>query len=348
MQIIHILLSCSLLLIGGCKKESVNSNPDLVAPTNLEIARTVSNDGSGKVTVNATAKNAVSFKFEFGDGESISQSSGTTEYKYVEEGIHAYTITVTAVSSAGLKISKTTDVTISVTAPVPVLFWSDEFNIDGAPDPSKWVYDIGTGSDGWGNQELEYYTDRVDNVVVEGGLLKIKALKENYNASAYTSARIKSLGKFQFKYGVVKVGAKMPIGVGTWPAVWMLGADISAVGWPACGEIDIMEHLGRDLNTIYGTVHYPGRSGGNPVGSTMKISNAMTEFHEYKLEWSSESLKIYVDDKLFHTVNNSNAIPFNKDFFFLINLAIGGAFGGNVDPAFTNATLEVDYIRVYK
>lgn len=348
MSMLKMLLGVSLLFAESCKKDLTSSEPVLVPPTNLVVTANVSADGSGNVTINATANNAVSYTFDFGDGESITQGSGSIEHKYLEEGLHAYTIRVTAISSSGLKISKTTDVTITVTAPVPVLFWSDEFNVDGVPDQSKWVYDIGTGLDGWGNQELEYYTDRVDNVVVEGGLLKIKALKENYNASSYTSARIKSLGKFQFKYGVVKVGAKMPVGIGTWPAIWMLGADINTVGWPACGEIDIMEHLGRDLNKIYGTVHYPGRSGGNPVSATTVISNATTAFHEYKLEWSSKYIKFYVDDTLFHTVNNSTAVPFNKDFFFLINLAMGGAFGGSVDPAFTNATMEVDYIRLYK
>jgi len=228
------------------------------------------------------------------------------------------------------------------------LFWSDEFEVSGSPDSSKWSYEIGNGPDGWGNQELEYYTNESNNAFVKNGMLNIQAIKENYEGRHYTSARLISKGKFEFTYGVVKIRAKMPIGVGTWPAVWMMGADINTVGWPACGEIDITEHLGRDLNTIYGTVHYPGRSGGNPVGATTMISNATTEFHEYKLEWSNESLKFYVDDTLFHTVANSIDIPFNKNFFFLVNLAIGGGFGGAVDPDLTSATMEVDYIRVYK
>ena len=228
------------------------------------------------------------------------------------------------------------------------LYWSDEFNVSGRPDSSKWSYEIGNGPDGWGNQELEYYTNESKNAFVKNGMLNIQAIKENYEGRHYTSARLISKGKFEFTYGVVKIRAKMPIGVGTWPAIWMMGADIDDLGWPACGEIDIMEHLGRDLNTIYGTVHYPGRSGGNPVGSTMKISNATTEFHEYKLEWSSESLKFYVDDTLFHKVANSTDIPFNKNFFFLVNLAVGGGFGGAVDSNLMGATMEVDYIRVYK
>lgn len=150
------------------------------------------------------------------------------------------------------------------------------------------------------------------------------------------------------KYGKVEVRAKIPAGVGTWPAIWMLGADIGTAGWPACGEIDIMEHRGSELNKIFGTLHYPGRSGGNADGNTKVIANATTEFHLYTLDWSAASIKIYADNILVHTVANSTAIPFNHDFFFILNLAIGGNFAGAVDATLSNATMEVDYIRVYK
>ena len=148
--------------------------------------------------------------------------------------------------------------------------------------------------------------------------------------------------------GRIEVRAKFPTGVGTWPAAWMLGDNIGTVGWPNCGETDIAEHLGRDLNKIYGTLHYTGRSGGNADGGTKVISNATTEFNKYSLEWTAASIKIFVDDQLIHSVVNSTNIPFNHDFFFILNVAMGGAFGGAVDPAFTNSTMEVDYIRVYK
>jgi beta-glucanase (GH16 family) len=157
-----------------------------------------------------------------------------------------------------------------------------------------------------------------------------------------------SKNKFAFTYGKVEVRAKLPAGVGTWPAIWMLGSDISSAGWPNCGEIDIMEHRGSELNKIFGTLHYPGRSGGNADGGTKVISNATTEFHTYSIDWSATAIKIYVDDQLYHTVANSASIPFNHDFFFILNIAMGGGFGGTVDPAFTNATMEIDYIRVYK
>ena len=226
------------------------------------------------------------------------------------------------------------------------LIWSDEFSHNGAPDSSKWNYELGAG--GWGNNELEYYTSRPQNVIVKDGKLYITALKGNYQGSDYTSARIVTKGKFSFKYGKVEVRAKLPSGVGTWPAIWMLGSNIDSAHWPASGEIDIMEHLGRQLNKIYGTLHYPGHYGGNANGKTTMISNATTQFHVYGLEWSPTVIKISVDGKVYQTVENSPEIPFNHNFFFILNLAMGGNFGGPVDPSVTKATMEVDYVRVYQ
>ena len=228
------------------------------------------------------------------------------------------------------------------------LIWAEEFNADGAPNPSNWVYDLGNGSWGWGNNELENYTSRPENVIVQGGLLKIRAARETYKGSAFTSARIKSQNKFEFKYGRVDVSAKLPKGAGTWPAIWMLGSNIGKVDWPACGEIDIMEHKGSELNKIYGTLHYPGRSGGNADEGTRTISDATTAFHTYSLDWSDKFICIYVDDQLVNKVANSETSSFNHNFFLILNLAMGGTFGGPVDSEFNEATLEVDYIRVYQ
>jgi beta-glucanase (GH16 family) len=225
------------------------------------------------------------------------------------------------------------------------LIWSDEFNYNGAPDSSKWNYNLGAG--GWGNQELEYYTKRPQNVNVSDGTLHITALKENYEGSEYTSARILTKDKFSFKYGRVEARAKLPTGVGTWPAIWMLGSNIDSVGWPACGEIDIMEHLGRDLNKIYGTLHYPGHSGAHANGKTTMIENA-NEFHIYEVEWSPKEIKISVDGKIYQIVKNSKEIPFNHNFFIIINMAMGGNFGGPVAPNLSTETMEVDYVRVYQ
>ena len=143
-------------------------------------------------------------------------------------------------------------------------------------------------------------------------------------------------------------GARLPKGNGPWPAIWMLGSNIGTTGWPACGEIDIMEHHGFEMNKIFGTLHYPGRSGGNPDGNTKMISDASTAFHKYSLEWSASAIRILVDDQLCHFVKNSSDLPFNHNFFLILNLAIGGTFGGVVDPQLAGATMEVDYIRVYQ
>ena len=335
----------SLNVFASCKKAEAPKNP---APSNIVINATVSSDGSGNVDFTTTATNAVTYSYEFGNGEVQDVPTGAVTYKYATVGTIDYTVTVTAKNSTGLSASAKKTISVTVKPTIPSLVWSDEFDKNGAPDPTKWIYDIGTGASGWGNNELQYYTNRLENAVVENGILKIKAIKENYSGSAYTSARLLTRGKYEFKYGTVEIRAKVPAAVGTWPAVWMLGFDFPTVGWPACGETDILEHRGSELNTIVAALHYPGRSGGNPVKGQTVIQNASTEFHLYKFDWTSTSMQFFVDGKLFHTVANNASIPYNKNFFFLVNLAMGGGFGGPVDPAFTNATFEVDYIRVYK
>jgi hypothetical protein len=388
------------------------------------------------------------------------------------------------------------------------LVWSDEFDVDGAPDPTKWGYDLGAG--GWGNGEAQTYTDNAENVRVENGMLKITAkatgaggggathyyddvtligatetnlqdfegaapqfeafggnstevianpdasgintstmvassfkpngsevwagsffdldapvdlttstsislktwspavgavvrlkiedqsdntkfIEIDANTSvaeawetltfdisaaspavdptvsydrvvlffdfgvspmgdaAYTSARIKSENLYEFTYGRVEIRAKLPSAGGTWPALWALGADFDEVGWPATGEIDIMEHVGNNANTTSSALHYPGNFGGNAVTDDTSVPTATTEFHNYTVEWTPDSIKFVVDDELIHLSFENNATtPFNKDFFFIMNIAMGGTLGGTIDGAFTEDTMEVDYIRVYQ
>lgn len=228
------------------------------------------------------------------------------------------------------------------------LVWSDEFDVDGAPDPANWTYDLGAGTNGWGNNESQTYTDRVDNVKVENGVLKITAKAENFNGSNYTSARIKSEGLYDFTYGTVEVRAKLPTGGGTWPAIWTLGSDYQTNTWPAAGEMDIMEHVGNNQDVIYGTVHHPGAFAGNADGGNLNVTGVSTDFHVYKLEWTATDIKFFVDDQQFHQVANDSTLPFDKDFFFIMNIAMGGDFGGVIDPSFVESTMEVDYIRVYQ
>lgn len=225
------------------------------------------------------------------------------------------------------------------------LVWSDEFNVDGAPDSTKWGYDLGAG--GWGNNEVQTYTNTATNSIVSNGTLKINLIKSGSN---FTSARLKSENKFEFTYGKVEVRAKLPFGGGTWPAIWMLGANYDQTGstWPACGEIDIMEHKGNQPNVIYGTLHYPGVSPGGGNSGNTTITNATSDFHIYSAIWSPTSVQIFVDGTLFHSVANTNSLPFNHDFFLILNVAMGGDFGGTIDPTFTQSNMEIDYVRVYQ
>ncbi|MGB3008496.1 MAG: glycoside hydrolase family 16 protein [Chitinophagaceae bacterium] len=227
------------------------------------------------------------------------------------------------------------------------LVWADEFNYKGLPDSNKWKFEI--GGHGWGNNELQYYSEKDTlNAKVENGVLKINARKQKKENREYTSARIVTKSKADFKYGRIEARAKLPASVGTWPAIWMMGNNIDQMHWPACGEIDIMEHRGKDLNKIFGTLHYPGHSGGNANGNTITIPSATTAFHIYAVEWDAKEINFFVDGQLYHTVSNNVSIPFNHNFYIILNLAIGGNFAGKVDPSFTTDAMEIDYIRVFR
>ena len=299
-------------------------------------------DGSGTVNFTVSATNATSYKILIGS-ETFTSSNGKFTYNFNTPGTNNYTIYVSAYRGDKY-ISSSTNINVYK---APTQLWSDEFNTDGVPNPNNWGYDTGNNN-GWGNNELEYYTNRQENAYVSNGTLKIVLKKELYQGFNYTSARLQSKGKFSFKYGRVDIRAKLPSGGGTWPALWMLGDNITTAGWPACGEIDIMEHVGNQLNKIFGTLHHPNHSGGNADGGTTNISNATTEFHIYSLDWSPTQIKFYVDNQLFYTFANNSSLPFNQNFFFIMNVAMGGNFGGSVDPNFTSSSLEVDYIRVYQ
>jgi len=255
---------------------------------------------------------------------------------------------VFAISSSGNSIGDFKKIEIFNSDNRKVLVWSDEFNIDGAPNSNNWGYDIGTGNNGWGNGESQYYTNSSNNVIVENGLLKITAKKESFQGANYTSSRLLSKGKFDFTYGTVEVRAKLPEGKGTWPAIWMLGSNFETITWPACGEIDIMEHVGNDQNKIHSTLHYPNNFGGNANGNSITVANVSSEFHTYEVVWNKDSINFTVDGNEIHTFSNSNNVPFNHDFFIILNVAMGGSFGGAIDENFTESTMEIDYIKVYQ
>ncbi|MGY5850036.1 family 16 glycosylhydrolase [Salegentibacter sp. F14] len=225
------------------------------------------------------------------------------------------------------------------------LLWEANFDTDGDLDPAVWNFETGN-NDGWGNQESQYYTQ--DNAVVSGGNLVITAKAEGREGFDYTSSRVTTQDNFEFTYGRVEARAKLPQGEGTWPAIWMLGSDFDEVGWPQTGEIDIMEHAGNEQNLIHGTLHYEGRSGGNADGNTIMVDGVSDDFHVYSMEWSPERIVFLVDGKVYHTYENTPDSPFNKDFFLILNVAMGGTFGGDIDPDFGESSMEVDYIRVFQ
>jgi len=242
------------------------------------------------------------------------------------------------------------------------LVWSDEFDgPSGSPvDRSKWAFDIGGG--GWGNQELEFYTDRSENAFLKDGNLVIKAAAEKYTGANgvtrnYTSARLRTLGKFSQTYGRFEARIKLPNGQGVWPAFWMLGDDFENIGWPACGEIDIMENIGKEPSTIHGSIHGPGYTGGAGIEAHYTLPGKQRfsdDFHIFAIEWDTESVSFYVDKDLYVRRTRADLKPewkwvFDKSFFLILNLAVGGDWPGN--PDFTTVfpqTMLVDYVRVYQ
>src|SRR5690606_32129933 len=234
--------------------------------------------------------------------------------------------------------------------------WADEFDYEGLPDENKWGYDVGSENNGWGNNELQYYTEkRLENARVGNGVLTITAIREDFESFDYTSARLVSRGKADFLYGRFEVKARVPAGLGTWPAVWMLPTDWKYGGWPASGEIDILEHVGFDPDVVHISVHTEAYNHvmGTQKTATRKINDATGEFHVYRVDWTPDYIRRYVDGKqLFSFANEGTgykAWPFDQRFHWLLNVAVGGNWGGaqGVDENVFPARMEIDYVRVY-
>jgi beta-glucanase (GH16 family) len=234
------------------------------------------------------------------------------------------------------------------------LIWSDEFNYQGLPDPQKWSYD--TGGQGWGNNELEYYTaNRLQNARVEQGCLIIEARKEHWKNREYSSARLQTKGKGDWTYGRIEVRAKLSKGLGTWPAIWTLGST-TPMRWPDDGEVDIMEEVGFDPGVIHGSVHCKKY---NHVIHTQKtavtnVPDCSEAFHRYAMEWSPDSITVFVDQNPYFRFANEHsghdAWPFDQPMHLLLNIAVGGNWGGQkgVDDAIFPARMSIDYVRVYR
>jgi beta-glucanase (GH16 family) len=237
------------------------------------------------------------------------------------------------------------------------MVWSDEFNYQGLPDDQKWNYDTIGNSYGWGNGEAQWYTyaDR-KNAFVSAGTLKIKAIFENLNGKKYSSARLTTKNKGDWKYGKIEVRAKLPTGNGTWPAIWMLPTDWVYGAWPNSGEIDIMEHVGSTPDTVLSTSHSKAYNHmiGTQKGNKLYLPTATTNFHVYTLEWDKSEWRSYVDGKKYFTYKNdgtgADAWPYDQRFHLILNLAIGGGLGGRkgIDNSLFPHVFEIDYVRVYQ
>ena len=367
------ILNISLLSLVFALSCSSGDSDSTDVPTNLNVDISIigsndnnpNGDGSGTVQVSASANNAVRYAFRFEGGDQINSETGSIEHTFTQNGTNTYNITVWAYSESGgfINQSYSVDVYKSDEAFATLVF-SDEFDNEGRPDDQKWHHQVIPPNNGsWHNDELQHYTDRPENSFVNDGSLKIKAIKEqySYNGSTkeYTSARLNT--KFAFTYGRVEVRAKLPSNAGTWPAIWTLGANVNetgnyfgdqygSVGWPLCGEIDIMEQTGWDKSNTISHFHWGDLNTEEymDTGGETTVANASSEYHIYAMEWDSESIKTYVDDTLVFELPNTNNKPYNHEHYLILNIAIGGNLGGDVPSNFTEDTFEIDYVRIYQ
>ncbi|MFM6935157.1 MAG: family 16 glycosylhydrolase [Flavobacteriales bacterium] len=360
---IHYLLIFVFAGLAGCDKKTP---PAVVLPSNLVTAINVT---GGLVDVQASADNANFYTITFyhnNDSTVVETNDGHASYTYTASG--NYQVKTCAHTTYTDFIKKTDQITVTIggtTSGAPTtgystplsyanysLVWNDEFN--GTTLSSDWTFDIGTGSGGWGNNELQYYNNQ--NYLVDNGYLEITAKNQAFNSQLYTSTRLKTQGIKSWKYGRIDIRAALPYGQGIWPALWMLGDNISTVGWPACGEIDIMELVGgsgANDRTVYGTGHWSdngthAQQGGNKVLPSGKFSD---EFHVFSIIWNQNSITWLVDDVPYNTLNTTPAglSEFQEKFFLIFNVAVGGNWPGNPDGTTVfPQTMYVDYVRVFQ
>jgi len=358
-----LILMCSI----SCNEDN---GSEVLEPANLTVEVDISEDRSGNVDITALADNTIEYEFDLGEinSEIITSTTGILTHQYAITGL--YEIEVKAIGTSGRFVRKTIEISVQVGDPtLPVdpgngystpleypgmtLIWQDEFS-GSSLNETDWNFEIGRGSNGWGNNELQYY--RKENTTVTDGLLTIEAKKEEFSGAAYTSSRLTTQGKFDFKYGRVDIRAALPKGQGIWPALWMLGSNISSVGWPACGETDIMEMIGggegRDDKT-HGTIHWDDNGTKRDVGGSVQLAEGIfnDEFHVFTIIWDEDEIKWFLDDELFFTteITDPNRSEFRDEFFFIFNVAVGGNWPGspNSSTVFPQKMI-VDYVRVFQ
>lgn len=357
----YLLSLLFVFLFSSCEDNKISTED----PTNLVVDVSLPNEGDGLISIQANANNAIEYQLRIGTNN-IAVATNTTglfEYTFTISG--TYTLDIRAYGSSGRYIKETRIVNITIgngptiddgyTTPMSYdnyqLMWNDEFD-GNSVNTSNWVFEIGTGSSGWGNNELQYY--RQENAKVEGGLLTIEARKETYQGSNYTSTRMITRNKKSFQYGRVDIRALLPKGQGLWPALWMLGNNIQTVGWPSCGEIDIMEMVGGSgrENQTHGTVHWDN-GGHQYVGGsyTLPSGTFADEYHVFTIIWNETSIKWYVNDTKFYEINitPTHMTEFHQKFFFIFNVAVGGNWPGspNESTVFPQR-MKVDYIRLFQ
>lgn len=354
-----------LILFVACDGEEAAQQ--VVLPSNLEITAIVT-EGKGEVTVTATASNVNYFTFFFGaqpNDQGITSNDGTESFTYTSPG--TYTVTVQAHATAAAFVSATKEIVITLPDPNAVkipseglqspnsyagmtLVWQDEFP-GTSLNMANWSYE--TGGTGWGNNELQFY--RPDNTQVKDGYLIITAKREPFQGREFTSSRLITKDKRAFQYGRVDIRASLPRGQGMWPALWMLGSNFSTVGWPACGEIDIMEMIGgagRE-RTVHGTVHWQNNGSHANFGRPYSLASGTfhDKFHVFSIVWDQNSIRWFVDNVQYNVVDITPAelSEFRNSFFFIFNIAVGGNWPGSPDATTTFPQhLIVDYVRVFQ
>ncbi|MCL4103878.1 UNVERIFIED_CONTAM: hypothetical protein GTU68_029195 [Idotea baltica] len=355
------LLLLALTFIA-CKPEP--DDPPVVLPTNLATTLTVD---EGQVDVAVSANNANFYTVTFydgGDSTVIESTDGVATYNFTANGTYSIKSRAHATYADFIEVTETADITLPgggnstvgyttpLTYPGYTLVWHDEF--DGTALSADWVFETGNGQWGWGNNELQYYKEQ--NVEVVDGLLKITAREENFGGSNYTSSRIKTQGKQSFEYGRIDIRAQLPYGQGIWPALWMLGDNITSVSWPACGEIDIMEMVGGSGNkdrTTHGTIHWEenGSHAYSGQGKSLSSGRLADEFHVYSIVWDQSSITWFLDDVQFHVedISSASRSEFQDKFFFIFNVAVGGNWPGSPDATTVfPQVMAVDYVRVFQ
>lgn len=336
-----------------------------VVLSNLQLLVELKNDGSGLVLVTATADQADRYYFSFGisdNEEAVRTTDGKASFTYTASGAYVVKVTAYGPNNSSAVVTKNINVVVAngdagyVTPesyPGMKLSWKDEFN-GTSLNTADWTAEIGNGTDGWGNAELQYY--RKENASVADGYLTITAKKEALGGSQYTSSRLKTQYNKSFKYGRIDVRAKLPKGQGIWPAIWMLGANIDDKKWPYSGEIDIMELVGggpgKD-DTVYGTIHYDNEGTyAHVTKSYVSPKGDFSEkFHVFSLVWDETKLVWLVDDVAFYTQDITAATfnEFHEPFFLLLNVAVGGRWPGSPDSSTSfPQKMMVDYVRVFQ